>query len=90
MNVTHPPCSTCAKFIPAQAGTGHCTEFDRPAREDDQPCVLFVMQGSREARVGAKSGQELLAEIAKKQQRKTETISRASAPRGRVTASTTT
>lgn len=90
MNRQHPPCSACAKFVPAQAGTGHCVDFDRPAREDDQPCVLFVMRGSREARAGAKSGQELLAEIAKKQQRKTETISRASAPRGWVAASTTT
>lgn len=74
MTREHPPCSACAKFV-----VDHCTGFDRPAAADDQPCVLFVQQGSREARVGAKNSQELLAEIAKKQQRKTETISRASA-----------
>jgi hypothetical protein len=79
MNREHPPCGTCSKFVPAQAGTGHCTGFDRPAREDDQPCALFLLTGSKEARVAVRSEHDLLAEIAKKQQRKAETISRASA-----------
>lgn len=76
MTREHPPCGACAKFVPAKAGTGDCTGFDRPAQADDAPCVLFVQQGSREARVAAKSSQELLAEL---QRRHPETISRASA-----------
>ncbi len=78
MNREPQPCSACSKFVPAKAGSGHCTGFDRPAQEDDAPCVLFVQQGSREARVGAKNSQELLAEL---QRRHPETISRASAPK---------
>ncbi len=78
MNREPQPCSACSKFVPAQAGSGHCTGFDRPAQADDSHCVLFVLQGSREARVGAKNSQELLAEL---QRRHPETISRASAGR---------
>lgn len=76
MNRDHAPCQACAKFVPANAGSGHCTGLDRPAREDDQPCVLFVAQGSREARAAAKTEQERLTEM---QRRRPETISRASA-----------
>lgn len=50
MNRDHLPCSTCSKFVPAQTGTGHCTSFDRPAKEDDRPCVLFTAQGAWETR----------------------------------------
>lgn len=78
MNRERPPCGACAKFIPAKAGSGDCTGFDRPAQADDAPCVLFVQQGSREARVAAKNSQELLAELQRRYP--TETISRASAP----------
>lgn len=81
MNRTHPPCRCCAKFVPAKAGAGHCTGFDRPAEAEDQPCVPFTEQGSRHARVGAKSERELLAELQRRDSRKHETISRASAPK---------
>ena len=74
MNREHQPCSACSKFVPGQVG--HCTGFDRPAAADDRSCVLFTQQGSRQARVGAKNSQELLAEL---QRRHPETISRASA-----------
>jgi hypothetical protein len=70
MNRDHPPCGACAKFVPAKTGTGHCTGFDRPAEADDRPCVLFVAAGSLEARNGAKSGQELLAEFRQRDSRK--------------------
>jgi hypothetical protein len=80
MNREHPPCSTCSRFIPAKTGAGHCEGFDRPAQATDQPCVLFVEQGSREARLGAKGDRELLAEFQRRDSRKArETISRASA-----------
>lgn len=70
MNREHLPCRACSKFVPAKAGSGHCTGFDRPAEADDRPCVLFVLQGSREARLGAKSEQELLAEFQRRDSRK--------------------
>ncbi len=70
MNREHPPCGACAKFVPAQAGTGHCTDRDRTAEAEDTPCVLFVLQGSREARLGAKSEQELLQEFQRRDSRK--------------------
>lgn len=70
MNRDHPPCGACAKFVPAKPGTGDCTGFDRPAQADDAPCVLFVLQGSREARLGAKSENELLAEFQRRDSRK--------------------
>jgi hypothetical protein len=72
MTREHPPCSACARFTP-----GHCAGFDRPAKEDDAPCVLFVERGSRADRLLAKNDRELLAE---QQRRHPETISRASAP----------
>lgn len=70
MNREHQPCGACSKFVPAKAGSGHCTGFDRPASTGDQPCVLFVAAGSLEARKGAKSGQELLAEFRQRDSRK--------------------
>lgn len=63
MTRTHPPCSTCAKFVPAKPGTGDCTDHDRPANADDPPCVLYLARGS----------------WAHKKQQRAETISRASA-----------
>ena len=92
MNHAHDPCGHCARFLPdailrkGEDGQGRCEGFDRPAHSTDQPCVLFVERGSREARLLAKNDRELLQE---QQRRHPETISRASAPRGRVTASTT-
>lgn len=79
MTREYPPCSSCAKFVPAKAGTGCCTDFDRPANAEDQPCVLFLHRGTRSARMAARSSQELLAEMQRRETRKTETNSRASA-----------
>jgi len=97
MNREHQPCGTCSRFLPTggqkahEEGPGHCEGFERPAHSTDRPCVLFVERGSREARLKAKNDQQLLAEFQRRDGRKAgETISRASAPRGRVTASTTT
>lgn len=41
MNREHPPCGACAKFA-----DDHCTGHDRPAKKDDQPCVLFTEPGT--------------------------------------------
>lgn len=80
MNREHPPCADCAKYVPATAVTGDCTDHDRPANVDDPSCVLFLARGSRSARLAARSPQELVTEIQRKQQSKTkETISRTSA-----------
>ncbi len=85
MNRDHQPCGTCSRFLPTGAqkaheeGPGHCEGFERPAHSTDRPCVLFVEQGSREARLGAKDDRQLLAEFQRRGSRKAETISRASA-----------
>lgn len=66
MNREHPACGACTKFK-----DGHCADFDRPAAADDQPCVLFLHRGTRGARMAARTPQELVAEIERKQQSKT-------------------
>lgn len=83
MNRDHEPCRECAKFLPTggqkahEDGPGRCEGRERDAHSTDQPCVLFVKQGSWAARRAAKNGSELLQEL---QRRHPETISRASAP----------
>lgn len=94
MNRTHPPCGTCARFIPAKAGIGHCEVDGQPKQADEHPCPLYLEWGSREARLAAKSSRELLAELQRRNPvpaqrgmlasqvpQKQETISRASAHR---------
>jgi len=93
MNRIHDPCRCCARFLPTggqklhEDGPGLCEGNERPAHSTDHPCPLYLERGSKRARELAKSSRETLAEL---QRRHPETISRASAPRGRVTASTTT
>ena len=81
MNRDHDPCRCCARFLPTggqklhEDGPGWCEGEEREAHSTDHPCPLFLEQGSRQARLEAKSSRELLQE----QQRRQETISRASA-----------
>lgn len=79
MNREPEPCCKCARFIPAQAGTGYCDGYERQAKADDIPwaCVLGLPVGSKAHRRATRSEQEVLAEL---QRRHPETISRASAP----------
>lgn len=86
MNRDHPPCRCCAKFLPTggqklhEDGPGYCEGHERDAHSTDSPCVLFLERGSREARMAAKSAGELVAELQRRDSKKHETISRASAP----------
>lgn len=95
MNREPEPCGKCARFLPNaqlrkdEDGPGHCEGHERPAHSTDIPwaCVLSLPVGSLAHRRATRSEQEVLVEL---RRRHPETISRASAPPSRVTASTTT